>query len=111
MNGRSNRRVGVVVAVALAGILGIAAAARAHEGHDHEAKGTVKAIEATKLTLDSTEGKVLLFTLSAQTKFLRGTAEVKREEVVVGERAIVKYQEKGEANNASEVRLGVKQPG
>ncbi|MGH7859942.1 MAG: hypothetical protein ACREQY_21660 [Candidatus Binatia bacterium] len=92
-----------VLAIALTG-----AAARAHEGHEHEAKGTVKAVETALLTLDTTDGKVLELAVDAQTKFLRGAEAVTAADVAVGERAVVKYHQMEGKLHAMEVKLAEK---
>ena len=101
------------LAVVLAGFavaLGLATAALAHGGHEHEAKGTIEAIEATKLTLRSTDDKTLELAIDDSTKFVRGKSAVKREDVVVGERAIVKYHEMDGKQHVMEVKLAEKKP-
>jgi hypothetical protein len=99
---------------ALAAALGIcfvvAGAALAHEGHHHDAKGTVKSITETRLELETTDGAAKSFVLSASTKYLRGKSEVEREEVAAGERAVVTYETKDGADRALEVRLAERQP-
>jgi hypothetical protein len=110
MSRASFRKWGTVLIAALtAAVLG-AGALRAHEGHGHEAKGTVKAIESAKLTLDTTEGETVEFVLDESTKFVRGTTAVKREDVAVGERAIVTYHEMQGMKHVSEVKLAEKKP-
>jgi hypothetical protein len=107
MKRSASRRLGAAVAV-LAILLVGAAAAVAHEGHEHEAKGTVKAVAEKALTLDTTDGKTLELALDAQTKFLRGTREVARADVAVGERAVVKYHQMEGKLHAMEVKLAEK---
>jgi hypothetical protein len=101
-----SRGLGVLLTI----LLGLAGAALAHEGHHHEAMGTVKAIEATKLELTTTDGKERSFVLTGTTKFRRGENEVKREDVTVGERAIVMYETRDGADRAIEIKLGEKKP-
>lgn len=96
--------------VALAGALLAARPAAAHEGHRHQAMGTVAALDAARLTLTTPEGESRSFVLSAATKYLRGDAEVKREDVATGERAVVAYETRDGADQALEVRLAAKKP-
>jgi hypothetical protein len=98
-------------AVALLALaLGLAGAANAHEGHEHEARGTVKDLSAERLVLTATDGKEVEFVLAPETKFLRGEVSVPRAEVEIGERAIVKYHEMGEMKHAAEVKLATRKP-
>ena len=80
----------------------------AHEGHHHQAMGTVKMIHENHLVLTLADEKEQTFVLSEATKYLRGEAEAKREEVVAGERAVVVYEKKDGADHAIEVKLGEK---
>lgn len=84
--------------------------ADAHEGHHHQAMGTVAGIDAAKLVLDTTAGERKSFVLTGETRYQRGPAEAKREDVVVGERAVVVYETKESADRALEVRLAAKKP-
>lgn len=94
----------------LALTFGAAAAVSAHEGHHHEARGTLKAIDAEKLDLTATDGAERRFVVSGTTKFLRGTKEIPRSEVAAGERAVVMYETKEGADRAIEVRLAERKP-
>ena len=100
----------VMAAVALIALLGVASVALAHDEHGTELKGTVKSLTADKLVMTATDGDVVEFMVAEGTKFLRGTTVVKREDVVIGERAIVEYHEMGEMKHALEVKLGAKKP-
>jgi hypothetical protein len=91
---------------ALALAFGLAPALAAHEGHRHQALGTVTAIDANRLELATREGGTATFTLTESTRYRRGEEAAAREEVEVGERAAVTYEEKGGARTAIEVRLG-----
>lgn len=104
------------VAVSIVGILALAGAflaappALSHEGHHHQEMGTVASVDAAKLMLTTTANESRTFELSAATKYLRGDAEVKREDIAVGERAVVVYETKAGADHALEVKLAEKQP-
>lgn len=50
------------------------ATARAHDGHHHDAMGTVKAVDATVLQIETQQGKLMRFALSDATTYQRGTA-------------------------------------
>jgi hypothetical protein len=100
----------IAVGLALAiGLMG-AAALPAHEGHHHQAMGTVKMIHENHLVLTISEEKEQTFVLDETTKFLRGKTETTKEEIVAGERAVVMYETKDGADHALEVKLGEKKP-
>jgi hypothetical protein len=99
-----------VAAAALILMLGVANVALAHDEHGTELKGTIKSLTAEKLEVTATDGDVVEFMVAEGTKFIRGTTVVKREDVVIGERAIVEYHEMGEIKHALEVKLGAKKP-
>lgn len=80
----------------------------AHEGHHHEAMGTVKTIHEEHLVVTTTEGQERTFVLSESTKFVRGKAPSTRADLAAGERAVVMYETKDGADHAIEVKLGPK---
>jgi len=96
--------------MALAAILAAPAVLIAHEGHHHEAMGTVKMLHENHLMLTISEGKDQTFVLSGETKYLRGETAVTREDITAGERAVVMYETEDGADRALEVRLGAKKP-
>lgn len=100
----------MALSLALAAVLVAPAVLVAHEGHHHQAMGTVKMIHENHLMLTSREDKDLTFVLSEKTKYLRGETAVAREDVTVGERAVVMYETEDGADRALEVRLGAKKP-
>lgn len=97
---------GLALAIGLVG----AAALPAHEGHHHQAMGTVKMIHENHLMLTITEEKEQTFVLDETTKFLRGKTATTKEDVATGERAVVMYETKDGADHALEVKLGEKKP-
>jgi len=80
-------------------------ATTAHEGHHHDAMGTVRAVREAQLELETQAGKIETFQLNDKTSYRRGEAAVKRENLEVGERAVVTYEMRGATNLAIEVRL------
>lgn len=96
--------------IALAAILAAPAVLVAHEGHHHEAMGTVKMLHENHLMLTISDGKEQTFVLTDETRYLRGETTVTREAVTVGERAVVMYETKDGSDRAIEVRLGAKKP-
>lgn len=105
MNKTSKAFVAALCFAALAG-----SPAAAHEGHRHSAKGTVQAVTAERLDLATTEGKTESFTLSAATRVRRGDSAPRREEIAVGERAVVEYEEKGGVRTVLELKLASPPP-
>jgi len=94
--------------LALAILLAVTAGAFAHEGHHHEAMGTVKMLHENHLMLTISDEKEQTFVLDETTKFLRGKTETTKEGIVAGERAVVLYESKDGADHALEVKLGEK---
>ena len=82
----------------------------AHEGHHHQAMGTVKMIHENHLMLTISEEKEQTFVLTEATKFVRGETETTKDDVSAGERAVVMYETKEGADHALEVKLGEKKP-
>jgi hypothetical protein len=61
----------------------------AHEGHNHKVMGTVKSIQGERLEVQTTDGKTSMFTISAQTKVVRGKTTATLADIKVGERIVV----------------------
>lgn len=85
--------------------LAVGAPAVAHEGHHHNAMGTVRAVAAAELQIETKENKLESFVLTDATTYKRGDAAARREDVKVGERAVVMYETKDGKNLAIEVKL------
>lgn len=97
-------------AFVLASLLGFVlapTAARAHESGLH-VKGTVKHVAPDHLVLTALDGKDHRFAVTPDTKYLRGGAQAKPEDVKAGERAVVHARRDGDALTATEVRLAPK---
>lgn len=94
-----------ILAAALLGALATSGGVLAHEGHHHDAMGTVEAVDAEQMTLAVSEEETLTFALTDETSFLRGDEAVSREGVAAGERAVVMYEKKDNINVAIEVKL------
>lgn len=94
--------------LALAAVLLAPVAAPAHEGHHHQAMGTVKMVHENHLMLAIAEDKVQTFVLDEGTKFVRGNVETTKDDVAAGERAVVTYETEDGADHAIEIRLGEK---
>jgi len=89
-------------------VFSLTATARAHEGHHHDAMGTVRAVDAVKLDLETQAGKLESFVLTDKTTYKRGDAAATHHDVAIGDRAVVMYEKKGEKNVVIEVKLGAK---
>ena len=89
----------VIVMLALAGQV------PAHEGHVHKMMGTVTAVEATHLDMDSKDGGKLSIVLNKDTKYLRGSAPAAVSDIKIGERVVVSAVEEGKKMVAREVRM------
>ena len=98
----------MILAAALLGALATSGGVLAHEGHHHDAMGTVEAVDAEQMTLAVGEEETLTFALTEETSYLRGDEAVSREDVAAGERAVVMYVKKDDVNTAIEVKLGPK---
>ncbi len=98
---RSNRQWTLAALVALA----LGAPVVAHEGHHHNAMGTVRAVAAAELQIETKDNKLETFVLTDATTYKRGDAAAKREDVQVGARAVVMYEAKDGKNVAIEVKL------
>ena len=96
------------LATALMGALAMTGGVLAHEGHHHDAMGTVEAVDAEQMTLTVSEEETLMFALTDETSYVRGDEAVSREDVVAGERAVVMYEKKDGVNTAIEVKLAPK---
>jgi YHS domain-containing protein len=98
---RMTRRWIVAATIAFA----VGAPTLAHEGHHHNAMGTVRAVDAAQLQLETKDSKLEIFVLTDATTYKRGDAAAKREDVAVGARAVVMYESKDGKNVAIEVKL------
>ena len=97
----------------LAAIVLASASLRAHGGHIHTIMGTIKALDATRVDVVTTDEKThvdksVTIALTAKTKYLRGTVVVRRSELVIGERAVVSVGDGKPPLKATEVRVGAR---
>jgi hypothetical protein len=97
-----------ILATALLTGLLLAIGALAHEGHRHDAKGTIEAIDETQITLMTVEGAREVLMITEETSFSRGEEATSREDVDAGERAVVMYEKKDGRDVVIEVKLGPK---
>lgn len=110
MKGQRVKRLHTLKIGLTAAILLSAIPALAHEGHHHSAMGTVKALDTTRLDLETKDGKLETFVLTDATAYKRTDTPAKREDIRIGERAVVMYEMKEGRKLALEVRLGAAKP-
>ncbi|MEO8505078.1 MAG: nuclear transport factor 2 family protein [Acidobacteriota bacterium] len=67
--------------------------------------GTINAVQASHLDVQTTAGPITSFLLTATTEYRRGDAAVKAADLKVGERAVVRYESRDGSNVAVEVKL------
>lgn len=84
----------------------VAAPAGAHERVDR-AMGVVERASAEQIVVRAADGHSVPFAITPETRFFRGDAPARREDVRVGERAVVQGKSVGGRVEAVRVRLGV----
>ena len=87
-------------------LLFAAATAFAHAGHHHKYLGTVTAMHDDQVTIHTTDGKDVAFTVTKETAFKRGDADARRAEMTVGTRVAVEMAMDGKS--AMVVKMGAK---
>ena len=103
----SRRWVGIRVGLAaLAAVLLIPVAARAHEGHLHKVMGTVASIEAGQVAVKTTTGTTVMVVLDAKTAVTRGKTKLTAAAVKVGDRVVVEGTQAKTIVTAKTVKLG-----
>ena len=83
----------------------LAATAWAHGGGEH-LMGTVKAIDATSITVETKDGHSAIASIDDATKFEKDSQPAKRDDVKVGERVVVHTSKAGDGLRAILVRIG-----
>jgi hypothetical protein len=90
---------------ALALAAGLAAApARAHE-QGGRAMGVVESVGPDRIVVKASDGHPVAFTLTPATRFFVGETPARREDVRVGQRAVVQGKKAGDGLEAVRVRL------
>ncbi len=95
-----------MVGAALAAVLLIPVAARAHEGHTHKVMGTVTSVEGGHVMVKTTDGKTVMVMLDGKTTVTRGKTKLTASAVKVGERVVVEGTEAKSMVTAKTVKLG-----
>ena len=80
-------------------------AVRAHEGHLHNALGTVSAIDGDHVTIKQTNGKTIMVMLDKTTTVTRGKDKLSTAALKVGERLSVDYMEEKSMMMARTIKL------
>lgn len=80
------------------------AATFAHPGHEHKLLGTITAVDGSKITMKTTEGKAATFTVTPVTTFKRGKAKGAQTDLKVGLRIMVNAGDGAEPLKAKEVQ-------
>jgi translation initiation factor IF-1 len=75
----------------------------AHGGGPHF-KGTISAITADQITVESTDGHVAVAKITPDTRFVRGKVIGKREDLKRGDRVVVHTRKQGDTLEAVEIR-------
>ena len=94
------------LALAVALSLALAGTLRAHGGYTH-VMGTVTAMDATHVEVKTKAGKTVSVKLTEATRFTKDGAAAAAKDMLVGQRVSVEAKPKGDALEASEVKLGV----
>lgn len=95
-----------LIALAVAGMLIVPGAARAHPGHTHKIMGTVSGVEGDRVTVKTTDGKTVTIVLDVKTSVTRGKTKLDPSAVRAGERVVVEGTEAKNVIAARTVRLG-----
>jgi hypothetical protein len=93
----------LVATMSLAGLV------RAHGGHDH-VRGTVTAVDATRIEVKTGYGKTISVALKPDTKYFKEKAAATAADVKVGIRVVIDADKEGENLTAKEVKIGVAAP-
>lgn len=83
----------------------VAGTAAAHEKGSGRAMGVIASVSPERVAIKTSDGHVVEFALTPETRFTQGKARVGAERARVGARAVVLGARKGEALTAVEVRL------
>ena len=93
-------------ALMMAVFLGLAASPLLAHGGGAHLKGTVSAVAPDQITVKDTDGHESQAKITAQTRFLRGKAVGKREDLHEGDRVVVHTHKQGDGLEAVEVHYG-----
>ena len=77
----------------------------AHDSHEHKVMGSVTAISASQIEVETTDGTKVAIPLTPETKYLQGKTAVAATEIEIGERVVVIFTEEDGKKIAKRVRL------
>jgi hypothetical protein len=97
-----NWMVSSILALALA----LPVVAYAHEGHVHNALGTITSVQGGQVVLTTRDGKALTVLLNRKTTVTRGKDKLDASALKVGERVSVDYLEENKVMMAQTIKLG-----
>jgi hypothetical protein len=89
--------------------LAAAGPAVAHETGDR-AMGIVASLTAARIVIRASDGHAVEFAITPETTFVRGDRPARREEVRIGERAVVHGKRRGDSLDAVRVKLAPAAP-
>jgi|SRR5260370_11187218 hypothetical protein len=93
-------------ALMMAVFLGLAASPLLAHGDGPHLMGTVSAIATGQITVKRADGRESQVKITPQTRFMRGKAVGKREDLHQGDRVVVHTRKQGDGLEAVEVRYG-----
>jgi hypothetical protein len=89
----------------LAALLGAPGLLAAHEGHVHKVMGTVVAIDASRIEVDTKDAKKQSYALTKATVYRRGKASAAASDVKVGARVVLSVVEEHGATSVTELLI------
>ena len=93
------------VVLSLAALLAAPSLLLAHEGHVHKVMGTVTAVSASQIEVDTKDAKKQAYALSKETVYRRGNAQASASDVKVGARVVLSVVEEHGATSVTEVLM------
>jgi hypothetical protein len=100
----------LTVGAALAGCLALPVTPQAHEGHAHKVMGTVSGIQADKVDVKTTTGKIVTVILSDKTLVTRGTEKLDASALKIGLRVSIDTTHDKNTLMAQTVKIGTAPP-
>jgi hypothetical protein len=100
-----------VAVLSAAAVLALPVRLLAHEGHVHKVMGTVAAVDATHIEVDTKDGKKESYPLTKDTNYLKGKAAATAGDVKLGARVVLSVVEKEGKKSVTELLMaaGAKQ--
>jgi hypothetical protein len=99
------------VVLALSALLGASSLVAAHEGHVHKVMGTVTAVSASQIEVDTKDAKKQAYALTKETVYRKGKAPASASDVKVGARVVLSVVEEHGAKSVTEVLMAEAQTG